>query len=445
MYNQACIKSSNKLLFCREIVFRRKSKGWLVISVLTANWIVLQSDYQKYLLERLISGNTIGEIIPFVKTEHQLLEFKSLLATIYARDFARIDTVPMPTQLEGNKMLNCYVTNACNLRCKHCFMHSGTIMENELPIEEWKRIMHSFKSCGGVSVTFTGGEPMMKRGFPDLVKYTRNLGLNVTILSNGTLWDDESISDIAPYISEIQISIDGVDEQSNSKVRGSGHFDKVKNTIIAFANRGVKTSVATTFIFENLSGDTASQYKSMVSEIKSKCTYPIFFKLSKRILFGRNINYSEEQNQEYYQRIVEIENGVDSAAKYQNFMEGHTPNLVAANCGFGGLSISSNGEVFYCNRISEVESYGSVRGKDLAGFIEIGCELHRKTAVDVISPCKDCYLRYICSGGCRIDDCNFRGKLHSHKGPLLQVKCSDSFRENLEIKMMESFEYTYKF
>ena len=57
---------------------------------------------------------------------------------------------------------------------------------------------------------------------------------------------------LAPYIKEIQISLDGVDEQSNAMVRGNGYFNKTLDSVILFANQGVRTSVATTFTFQNL-------------------------------------------------------------------------------------------------------------------------------------------------------------------------------------------------
>lgn len=445
MQNQASIKSSDKLYFGREIVFRDCPEGWLVISVDTANWLVMKSDFQRCLLENFIGGKTVGEVVRSVKTEQQMVEFKALLAAIYAREFARTDDVPRPVLLEGYKMLNCYVTNACNLRCEHCFMRSDIKLKNELSVDEWKKVLLDFKDAGGENVTFTGGEPMMKIGFLDLVKYTYGIGLKVTVLSNGLLWDDYSIPNIAPYISEIQISIDGVDEESNAKVRGSGHFDKVCETVVAFANCGVRTSVATTFTLDNLSDNTAGLYKSMIQNIKARCNSPVFFKLSKKILEGRNTTYSDEQNKDFYQRIVEIENCVDPDAKYSNFMEGHTPNLVARNCGFGGPSIGADGEAYFCNRISEVESYGNVRSKSISELMQIGHKLHIDTSVDELIPCKHCHLRYICSGGCRIDECNFKGKLRNHEGALLQVKCSDENKACLERKLIESFCYTYKF
>lgn len=439
------LQSTDHLIFSDEILFRPCDEGWLVISVLTANWMVIKSDLQKHLLQQLISGQTIGEVYTSLHTTEEQSQFKQLLAAITARSFAGINTAPIPQYLEGYRMLNIYLTNACNLHCEHCFMRSGKPLDNELPKTEWLRILTEFQHQGGKSVTFSGGEPLMNRDFNDILIHASTLGLETTVLSNGILWTKDRINQLAPYISQIQISIDGFDEASNAKVRGSGHFERIVRNVILFANAGIRTSVATTFTFQNLQYDAAERYQQMVSYIKNQCQHSVFFKLSKKVLQGRNTHYTEAQNKEFFMRIMEIEHALDPDAKYNNFMEGHTPNLIERNCGFGGISIGADGEVYYCNRISEVDSYGNINGRPIKPFMEKGHQLHLQTSVDNLIPCRTCHLRFICCGGCRIDECNFHGKLRNHSGALLQVKCNDDQIRRMERKMIESYFFYYKF
>lgn len=445
MQQSGSVNSNERFFFSKEISFLSLEEEMVAVSVNTANWIVMRSEFQKMLFLRLVEGETIGEVYSLITSEGQFEEFRQLLAAITARDFARTDHKPEIKLLEGYKMLNCYLTNACNLRCEHCFMKSGIKLKDELPATEWKRILTEFHDNGGESVTFSGGEPLMNKAFPDIVKHANEIGLNVTVLSNGILWSQDMINSLSPYITEIQISIDGVDEESNSIVRGKGHFDKVTDIVVAFANKGVRTSVATTFTLQNLQDNTGERYKQMVEEIKSRCEFPVFFKLSKKVLRGRNTHYSEEENRQFYNQIMEIERCVDEFAQFNNFMEGHTPNLLARNCGFGGISIGADGEVYFCNRISEVESYGNVKSTPLDVFMKIGHELHLATSVDNLTPCKECPLRYICFGGCRIDECNFKGKLKAFEGDLVQVKCTEKYKERLLRKMVESYKFYYTF
>lgn len=439
------LQGSNRLYFPSEVSFRPCDEGWLVVAVPTANWLVLYNDFQKTLIQHLIKGENIGEVFQLITTDEQHNDFKRLLAAITARSFALTNQAPQPSYHEGYRMLNIYLTNACNLRCPHCFMRSGQPLANELPTDEWLRILSEFKAEGGESVTFSGGEPLMNRDFETILTHAHQIGLSTTILSNGILWTEHQITRLAPAISEIQISIDGFDESSNAKIRGAGHFDRVVRNVILMANSGIRTSVATTFTFQNLQDDTPERYAQMVRDIKSQCYHPVFFKLSKKILLGRDTHYTEAENREFYNRIIDIESQVDPNAKYVNFMEGHTPNQADSNCGFGGISIGADGEVYYCNRISEVESYGNLLGRPVKPFMAKGHQLHLQTSVDCLHPCYKCHLRYICFGGCRIDECNFHGKLQHHNGPLLQIKCSDNHIQRLERKMIDSYLYYYKF
>lgn len=445
MEKSGSVNSNDRFYFAGDVSYRKCDEGWLAISIQSANWIVLRSDFQKVILDQFIQGHTVGEAYQLVDTGAKLKEFQNILAVIFERKFASTEGIPQIHYLQGFKMLNCYLTNACNLRCAHCFMKSGQKLRNELSLEDWKRILNEFHQEGGEAVTFTGGEPLMNPNFEEIVKFASSQGLSVTVLSNGILWNKEKIQSLSKCIDEVQISIDGVDETTNAVVRGEGHFDKVVNTVVGFANNGVRTSVATTFTFQNLQSNIGKRYCDFVERIKSLCQNPVFFKLSKKVLNGRKTYYTEDENKEYFYRIGEIEKQLDPNSSLSNFIEGHTPNLVERNCGFGGISIGSDGEIYFCNRISEVETYGNVHSSPLKPYMELGYKIHLQTSVEHLSPCKDCDLRYICCGGCRIDECSFQGKLKDHEGSLFQTKCTEESKRLLERKMIDSFLYHITF
>lgn len=434
------------LHFPKDIVIEKIDSYFLVISVLTANWIVLYNNRQVELLDMMKSGKCIGDVIETIESEEEFTDLKIVLAAISARKFAGVNEDVEKEYLEGYKMLNIYVTNACNLSCKHCFMMSGKKLENELILEDWINLLSAFKENRGEFVTFSGGEPLMFKDFPKLITHSHNIGLKSTVLSNGLLWTDKLIKELSPYIDEIQFSLDGVDEISNAAVRGPGNFDKVVDTIIKFANAGVKTSVATTFTYDNLNDNTRDNYKKLVDAIKNKTiNNDVFFKLSKKLLPGRDVNVSNEDNERYSTLIKDIERHVNQYADFENFIAGHTPNLVGINCGLGGISVSSDGNVYFCNRIHEMESFGKINEKPILYFMNKGKEIHLATSVDNVFPCKDCELRYICNGGCRIDDFDFAGKILNTKAPFKQISCNKNKKDRLKRRMLESFNYFYEF
>lgn len=266
----------------------------LALSVDTGNWIVLYNDSQLKYFKQLLSEVTIGDVYEEAQQEDALPELMRVLSSIFARSFAQVGHSPSATVVNASKYLNVYLTNACNLHCIHCFMNAGIKLEQELSVDKWKSVLRDFSQIGGEFVTFTGGEPTMYSGFEEVITFAHQLGLNVTVLSNGLLWTDEQILRMKTYIDEIQFSIDGVTEQDNAKVRGKNHFQKVVDTVCRFALADVRTSVATTFTWENLS--TADAYKHFVDSIKERVGDRVFFKLTKKMLPGRGKTFSEEDN-----------------------------------------------------------------------------------------------------------------------------------------------------
>lgn len=448
-FNQHLMKEQTRemgfgdvLYFPSDIQYLTCHGKVLAVAVANANWLVLPDEQCKDYLEGLRKRKTIGEVLNTITESKEKKQFIKLLSAIMARQFAGLDEAPKPAYVQGYKMLNIYLTNACNFHCPHCFMKAGKRLKDELDKEDWIRVLKDFRACGGEAVTFTGGEPLMNPAFREIIEAAHQEGLQITVLTNGILWTDELIDELSPQLAEVQISIDGADDASNAKVRVAGTFETLVNNVIRFSNNGVRTSVATTFTNENL--DAADQYTELVSRINEATDKKVIFKLTKKILPGRETQYTDEENQRYEARIRQIEEQIDANAKYVNFMEGHTPNLVAENCGFGGLSIAADGNAYFCNRVLEVCSQGNVKDISLAEFLRKGEAAHHETCVDQVEPCRSCAIRYICGGGCRIDEYDFKGREWKQGQVLKQEKCR-GLNPHLLKMMVEGYENKYTF
>lgn len=436
------IQLGDILHFPQDIEYLSYEGRLLAVAVETANWLILPGKSSQRYLEDLRAGKTVGDVLSHIQNAAEKKIFIQLLTAIMARQFAGLDEVPEPEYVAGHKMLNIYLTNACNLRCPHCFMKAGKRLANELTTDEWVSVLRDFKECGGTAVTLTGGEPTMHPGFRTIVESAHGIGLQLTVLTNGILWNDELIDELSPCMAEVQISIDGVDDASNAKIRKAGTFETLVRNVIRFSRNGVRVSVATTFTNDNI--DAAEHYAELVNRINEETDKKVIFKLTKKILPGRDIHYSEEENKTYEEKIRQVEELTDANAKYEAFMEGHTPNLVSTNCGFGGLSVAADGEVYFCNRVLEIVSQGNVREHPLSYFLELGEQAHEETGIAHVEPCRRCAIRNVCGGGCRIDEYDFRGRTWEKGQILKQTKCACP-NEYLLKMMVESYEYKYSF
>jgi len=84
------------------------------------------------------------------------------------------------------------ITGRCNYRCRHCFMSAPHAAQGEPTWDELMTMLDAFERCGVRNLQLTGGEPMVRRDFWDLVDAILKRGLTITtIYSNGLLVTDD--------------------------------------------------------------------------------------------------------------------------------------------------------------------------------------------------------------------------------------------------------------
>jgi len=123
-----------------------------------------------------------------------------------------------------------HLTNACNLRCKHCYSKpAGTYLTSEQfdhAFHEVLKYMVFLKAAPG-RVTITGGEPTLSPLLFDTIgKCIRSGFARIALLTNGTLITDSLARKLKKYgCTQAQICIEGNRETHNA-IRG-GTFDQV--------------------------------------------------------------------------------------------------------------------------------------------------------------------------------------------------------------------------
>ena len=106
------------------------------------------------------------------------------------------------------------LTNACNFKCKHCYLGSKNkikyIDKNDL-----FKILEELKKMGCVSLIITGGEPLLHPDFEEIYVYAKKLGFLITLFTNGYLINDKIVELLNKYKPVmVEISLYGVDDKS---------------------------------------------------------------------------------------------------------------------------------------------------------------------------------------------------------------------------------------
>lgn len=149
-------------------------------------------------------------------------------------------------------VIQIHPTLRCNLRCQHCYSSSGPEHSAELKVEAIERFLAAAAEEGFNAIGVSGGEPLTYRPLARLLQSARTLGYVTSVTTNGLLLDPRRIASIAPYLSLLAISIDGVPE-SHDRMRGMTHaFDRMQNKLEHLRNAGVPFGFIFTLTLNNL-------------------------------------------------------------------------------------------------------------------------------------------------------------------------------------------------
>lgn len=361
----------------------------------SANWIVLNCSRELEILNRL-KESALGEVY----ASYPEKDFLNVVTQIVAKNFSSA----CANKQKGSKYepsLCLYLTTACNMRCKHCYMYAGSSQQDELTITEILTLLDNFAQAGGKKITLTGGEVAIRKDFKEIVKHARARGLIITVLTNGLLWDKKLIKELKYHIDEVQVSIDGHDEASYNAMRMFG-FKKAINCVEQFLLNGYKTTIAITPTIETLTKERKKYVYFALELLKKWKEYPLQIKFSHEMLTGREIELTHVENAHYRTMVELIVEEIYPNDKVRTFALNRKHQPLFKNCGFGELSILSNGDVYYCNRVYELEKQDNIRESDFLHIIERARDAQKAACVDNLIPCNTCAIKYICGGGCRI-------------------------------------------
>lgn len=413
----------------KEIKIIKYKDKYLAIYTKGTTWIVLDSEEELTIFNKICNHVTLEELFKSYAEKAVV----NVVMQIEAKKFDK------PIIKESNiKDLCIYLTNNCNQKCRHCYMYAGDIKIDEVSYKKWIEILKKFKKLGYQGVTFTGGEITVYPGYKEVIKTAHQLGYNVTVLSNGILWDDSNVSEMHKYIDEIQISVDGYDDESYHNVRKYNGFNKAINAVKLFDSYGTKVSIAVTPLYENLS-EFIENFREFATDFMQEMPN-VFIKLNHELITGREVNIGDEENKIYKNELKKLVESLYPDYYAESFYLNNKDKIIHSNCGFGGISIASNGDVFWCNRIHELKSSMNVFKNDLLSIDKMSNRIKEWTSVDHTKICKNCEIKYICGGGCRmkykgIRDTSTYNREWNHQ-------CLD--KESLLEKMIEFNDYFFE-
>jgi len=323
------------------------------------------------------------------------------------------------------------VTRQCNLRCAHCYSHSGgEAADDELTTDEGRTLIDDLAAFASPVILFSGGEPLMRPDLCDLAAHAVSRGIRAVVSTNGTLIDDAAAARLKEAgLAYVGVSLDGL-RDTNDAFRGvPGAFDRALAGIRACKRAGIKVGLRFT-ISKQTEPDIPGIFDLLEAEdIPRACFYHLVYAGRGTALAAGDLSHGEarraidliiDRTAELLRRglakeILTVDNHADGPYVYLRMLREGNPRAEKAlallrrnggnSSGVGIGCVSWDGRV-HADQFWRHDSFGNVRERP---FSEIWRDLSnplmaklKEKHKHVKGRCSACRFLDACAGNLRV-------------------------------------------
>lgn len=294
-------------------------------------------------IKRYVEAYTPQEICDAACAEDREYYMKIFTSLIYKKILVSgregIDTVDMA------------ITHRCNLHCTHCAASAVSVSEKEyLSTEQWKTVIDNVLAVKPELVVLTGGEPMVRNDFFELLRYivSRYSG-KLELMTNGLLINSDNIDEIVKSFGAISLSIDGYDEETCAAIRGKGVFEKVVHVVHQLIDHGFdRKYISLSMVETAVTNGKTDKFSELCSSLGVKCIPRLFSPI------GRGL-----ENNSWLSPGTAEAKAVEASEQKMGETKADNKNFQTAipcrscRAGRGKVSISAKGEIFPCQMLDD--------------------------------------------------------------------------------------------
>ena len=368
----------------------------------------------------------IGQLF-LAEDEIQAKSFEQVFGT--ERQFIE----PQAPELPKLRALSLNVAQACNLGCQYCYADTGLfggkarVMSIETATQSIDRLIVEAGPGSDIVVGFMGGEPMLNRKVVhEATRYAareakrNNARAKFSITTNGTRITPEDAQLFRDYKFMVTVSLDGAREMNDvmrPSHNGSGSYDLALEGLSRIMDKGGPGHVAARITVTRKSDDLLSILRHILALGVGDAGFaPV------QVSPNASLEFQREDFEWFLDQLQRCGTAAKDALikgerfPFSNFEtalnEIHRGSHRPYPCGAGAayMSVNADGDLFGCHRLVDDPDWamGSIsKGPDTATR-----EAHlARRHVDKQKPCKDCWARYLCGGGC-YHEVDRRGRIH---------------------------------
>lgn len=254
------------------------------------------------------------------------------------------------------------ITDNCNSRCIACTCWKQK-SHNELTTEEVNEILIQLKNIGIRRIGFAGGEPLLRKDLPQLIKNANDLNFdNIHMVTNGLLLTKEKAESlIESGLRTIRISIDGtadvhdyvrgIEGSYEKSIKALKMLTKLRDSKYPNINIGIGTTLMKPTLNEIIKVVEIAKELNVDWGMNLIDTSPYFFKgVDASELLIRNQDELNELIDELHKIKIENPKLIGSshiALEYaRNYFENPKRESIPCYLGFLKIYIGPHGEVY---------------------------------------------------------------------------------------------------
>jgi cyclic pyranopterin phosphate synthase len=134
----------------------------------------------------------------------------------------------------------------CNLRCTYCMPAEGILLSPKsslMTADEIYAIAKTFVNNGVNKIRLTGGEPLLRKDFPEIIAQLASLKTEISITTNGILID-KHIDILKQYnVKKINLSLDTLVPSKFQTITLRNQFEKVIDNLYLLLNNDFKIKI----------------------------------------------------------------------------------------------------------------------------------------------------------------------------------------------------------
>lgn len=186
-----------------------------------------------------------GHISPYNFLFHWR-KIKPVISAVRCNDDVPIDILPITIEINP--------TDKCNHNCTWCFTKS-TRTDHQVSFDSLLNTLNSINNIDIQSIHFSGGgEPSLHSALQYDLKHIKNIKTTKGIISNGTIFSENSVESIHEHFDWIRLSIDAGSSDIHAKYHRNGtrSYDSISSNIKKLCSiKNRKTIVGASYIMPN--------------------------------------------------------------------------------------------------------------------------------------------------------------------------------------------------